>query len=198
MQDLDISDTTAFILCSSGTTSKLKGISRSHKQFIVQVYIHDQGDLEPGTCFFPLGPYWSVSVFFLIYSTLYGFKRVITSQQISPESLINIIDRQKVTFVICSPTTGQKMMKCKNYRPLGGVKNVRVTAQKIHESAVNEIQEVFPNAKLSTAYGSTELDGITRSLGGLKGNSSGQVVFNYSVKVSKTEFLNLLQNIFSQ
>ena len=92
----------------------------------------------------------------------------------------------------------QKMMKSKNYRPLESVKNVRITAQKIHESAVKEIKEVFPNAKLSTAYGSTELDGITRSLGGLKGNSSGQVVFNYSVKVRKTEFLNLLQNIFSQ
>lgn len=180
---MDISCTPAFILCSSGTTSKVKGISRSHKQFIVQVYIHNQVDLEPGTCFFPLGPYWSISVFFLIYSTLYGFKRVITSQKFSTEMLINVIDRQKVTNFICTPVRGKQLMKSKLCRPLESVKCVTITAQKFNESRLKEIQKVFPNAKLSTGYGSTEMDFVTRSLGGLKGNSSGQVVYNYSVKV---------------
>lgn len=74
-------------------------------------------------------------------------------------------------------------MKSKLCRPLESVKCVTITAQKFNESRLKEIQKVFPNAKLSTGYGSTEMDFVTRSLGGLKGNSSGQVVYNYSVKV---------------
>lgn len=196
LQDLDISSTPSFILCSSGTTSKVKGISLSHKQNILQCYLNDPKLLQPGVCFFPLGPYWSTSLFLLIYNGLFGYKRVISSEKFSPESFLDIIERREVTSIICTPSLGENILRSKHCRPLQSVTNVLIGGQKFNKNFTHRIQKVFPNAPLMTLYGSTEMDLVTISFRGLKETSSGQINYNFSAKVYHLGILLILYNFF--
>lgn len=85
-------------------------------------------------------------------------------------------------------------MRSKHCRPLETLKEVLVGGQKFNVEFLIKIQKVFPNAQLITGYGSTEIDLVSLSLGGLRGNSSGQVSYNYSAKVARKDFF-IFQNI---
>lgn len=177
----------------------VKGIGKSHKELISNYFKESYAlnDTEK-ICFFPTGkvnlfekkfpnflssgPYWITFITMMVISTLFGFKRIITSTSITPDLFMDIIDRHKVALIICPPYHGIRMMQSENYRPMKSVKLVFVGGSTLKENILLKMKEMFPNGNIYPLYASTEV-GVGVVCKGIKGDSSGVPAPNTSMRV---------------
>lgn len=101
----------------------------------------------------------------------------------TPELIMDIIDRHRVTRTIFAPFFAAILLKSNECRQLKSIETLMVGGQKAPGKLLKEIQNNFPSARLYVLYGSTEMDIISSSFGGSKENCAGQVTYNNCIKV---------------
>jgi acyl-CoA synthetase (AMP-forming)/AMP-acid ligase II len=96
--------------------------------------------------------------------------------------LNEIILKNKVTFAGIAPYFGHELLKDKNVLPMARVRNCMVGGERFDQELLNSLQRIFPNAFISAAYGSTEVDIITYGYFEQKG--TGHLCRNVELKVN--------------
>jgi len=177
-------------MCSSGTTSFPKGVCKSHKQVITQMYPQFSSNLIKTDVLFNSSPsFWITHVYMLMYCTLYGMKMVITSQRMTPELWMDIVDRHQVTFVFCPPPFGNVLLNSPKLRQMESPRRITVAGTVFTEEYIDKLKNVFPNGIIMTNYASSESDSLASSLeSGVCGLSSGYPADGVKIKVKMPNF----------
>jgi fatty-acyl-CoA synthase len=155
-------------LYTSGTTGKPKGVIRSHESYTAFYLINE---VDFGYRFDDIG--LIVMALFHVNSTFYSFVftyigagvYVHRARAYDPEELLQIIDREKVTFTSLVPTHYIMMLnlpdEVKSKYDLTSMRQLLISSAPARKDTKLGIMEMFPNAALFEAYGSTEAGLVT-------------------------------------
>lgn len=107
--------------------------------------------------------YWRLSgVLILLTGTLFGAKRVITTQLSSPELQFRMIEQYKVTFMLTSSYQATLLSKNELIKTadLSSLKYYMTGGNRIPKSVPIRINKYLPNGKVHIAYGLSEIAGM--------------------------------------
>ncbi|KAG5669217.1 hypothetical protein PVAND_017109 [Polypedilum vanderplanki] len=177
------SNSTALILCSSGSTGFPKGIPKTHKEIIIQFISASPYNLNKNILFQTSFIFWFSGIYFVIYGALYKCLRIITAQKLTPDVIIKIIHEYKVTHVFTGPYIYINLLQNKSLKPFESIKHWRLGGQNVPKELCEKFQNFVPNGIISNVYGSTECNFHTCDVYGEKFGSTGKVLENTEIKI---------------
>lgn len=135
-------------------------------------------------CFSSL--YWLSGFGTLIATTIRGATRIITTESFSPELLLRIVEKYKVTVVLSSPTYVALLLQNERLRQssLSSIKRYWCGGSFVAKELCEELNKYLINGTIQVAYGMTEIAGIL-TLNNSKHNlrSVGKLGLNSKVKI---------------
>ena len=156
------------ILYTSGTTGRPKGVIRSHKSYIAFFLINEaEFSFTPQDYGMILMPLSHVnSTFYSFVFTYLGAPCYIHIEyNFDPEEVLNIIDREKITFTSMIPTHYNLILSLpediKNKYDLSSVSALLTSSAPAPKRMKLEVMDLFKKTKLFEAYGSTEAGLVT-------------------------------------
>jgi 4-coumarate--CoA ligase len=185
------SNTTAIILCSSGSTDLPKGIIKSHKNLILECC--------PASAYNPVGKnilfqyssiFWYSGTYFMLKGTLYQYTRVVTCQGFDRDYMIDVIIKYKVTHTFLPPFAIVSLLQKEDLQPLLSVKFWMVGGSSVPKILCEKFTPFIPNGVLCIGYGCSEQGMLTSNCNIEKSGSSGVPIKNSQFKVSSWEELN--------
>ncbi|MFC1825056.1 class I adenylate-forming enzyme family protein [Thermodesulfobacteriota bacterium] len=162
--DIDVSeDTTWYFGYTSGTTGMPKGALRSHRANILiaanDIYIREDDVL---LLIMPI--FHTNSLAFGLISVYQGATTVIyPSGGFDPREILEIIDREKVTFSSLVPTMFAMIMEVpdKENFETRSLRKVLTSSAPLMTKTKEQILDFFQHAQFFEGYGATELGGVT-------------------------------------
>jgi fatty-acyl-CoA synthase len=118
-EDFD-ENTRATTFYTTGTTGDPKGVYFTHRQLVLhtlavtaaQCAATDNGRFHMGDVYMPITPMFHVHAWGMPYvATMMGCKQVYPGRY-DPEKLLELIEREKVTFSHCVPTIMHMLLRC--------------------------------------------------------------------------------------
>lgn len=193
----DSNQTTAVVVCSSGTTGLPKAVCVTHSQLIAPYSMISH--MEPSTvlCFSSL--YWISAFQMLLLTVFNGFKRVITTRAFSPAYACELVKKYEVTNAFVPPPMLAEIVEYCEVRQmkLPTLKMVGVGGSALPDSLRKRANALSPNGRVFVGYAMSETGGIM-SLDLLqKPNSVGILMPNVSMRVSGIHRLSQQLNIES-
>ncbi|KAG5680288.1 hypothetical protein PVAND_009806 [Polypedilum vanderplanki] len=173
-----------FIPCTSGSTGLAKGIGKTHKEIIFR--------FVPSSLYNPNGPnvlfqstaiFWFSGIYFLIYGALYKCLRITTAQSVTPELIVEIIKKYKVTNVSTAPYLIVNLLQLTNLKPFETIKMWMIPGATATQNLCERLKKYVPNGVVSSFYGSTECDIISSNSREKKFGSCGEIFYNNEVKI---------------
>jgi acyl-CoA synthetase (AMP-forming)/AMP-acid ligase II len=159
---------TWIILYTSGTTGKPKGVIRSHESyisfFVLNAVDYGFSENDRGLIVMPL--YHVNSTFYgLIFLYLGAFLYVHRGTQFDPVELLDIIEKEKITFTSLIPTHYHLLLnipeEIRRKYDLRYLKKILCSSAPAKGDIKKRIMKMFPNVELYEAYGSTEAGLVT-------------------------------------
>ncbi|MHA1449320.1 MAG: class I adenylate-forming enzyme family protein, partial [Candidatus Hodarchaeales archaeon] len=165
--DLDDKDIWV-ILYTSGTTGKPKGVLRSHRSYISLFLTHQVEfgftEDDKGLILMPLA-HVNSTFYGFIFLYLGAFLYIHREYKFNAAELLEIIDREKITFISMIPTHYSKILalpdSVKNKYDNNSVKSLLTSSAPVCKEIKVKIMKYFKNTQLYEAYGSTEAGTIT-------------------------------------
>ena len=194
-------DTPAAIFYTGGTTGAAKGVILSHDNLIVNFL--SCGAVEPNprdSVYLHAAPMFHIAdATALLGLTQIGATHVILPR-FDPAQVVETIGKYAVNSLLLVPTMiGMVDQYLREHpQPLTGVQRLAYGASPISESLMRRALQMFPNARITQAYGQTELSPVAtlllheHHLAGGKLRSAGRVIPNVELKIVDAE-LNALE-----
>jgi fatty-acyl-CoA synthase len=155
-------------LYTSGTTGRPKGVIRSHESYTAHYFICE---IEHGTTSDDISlivmPLCHVNSTFysFMFSYVGGGVYIHRARNYDPAELLEIIAREKVTFTSLVPTHYIMMLnlpeEVRRKHDLSCIRQLLISSAPARKETKLGIMEMFPNAELFEAYGSTEAGLVT-------------------------------------
>ncbi len=153
---------TWILIYTSGTTGKPKGVIRSHESHIAY-YLHNAVDFdfnEHDVCLNVM-PLCHINSIFFTFTFLYigGSAYIHPALNFRPEEILEIIEREKVTFISLIPTHYNLILNAPEEakkRDVSSIRKLLCSSAPGRKSMKQAVMEFFPGVKLYEAYGSTE------------------------------------------
>jgi acyl-CoA synthetase (AMP-forming)/AMP-acid ligase II len=156
------------LLYTSGTTGKPKGVLRSHESYIA-FYLINAGDFKfshHDICLNVM-PLCHVNSTFFSFTITYlgGGVYIIPASHFDPIELLQIIEREKITFISLIPTHYHLILNVheeirKKYN-VSSIKKLLCSSAPARGAIKKRIMEYFNGVELYEAYGSTEAGIVT-------------------------------------
>lgn len=183
--DIDGENETAIIVCSSGTTGLAKGVCMTHAAILDS--LERSFDISSSSvllCFSTL--YWLSGVIILLLGVLNSATRIITTDPFSPELLLHLIEKYKVTLLLNASHHLVLTVKSKDLerRNLSSVKIWFVGGSKVPLDACIQMNKYLPNGGINVAYGMSEFCGpIAVNIPYRETEAVGQIVSGGQIKI---------------
>ena len=157
-----VPEDTWILIYTSGTTGKPKGVIRSHESHIAY-YLHNAVDFdfnEHDVCLNVM-PLCHINSIFFTFTFLYigGSAYIHPALNFKPEEILEIIEREKVTFISLIPTHYNLILnapEAAKKRDVSSIRKLLCSSAPGRKSMKQAVMEFFPGVKLYEAYGSTE------------------------------------------
>jgi acyl-CoA synthetase (AMP-forming)/AMP-acid ligase II len=158
---------TWILIYTSGTTGKPKGVIRSHESHIAY-YLHNAVDFgfnEHDVCLNVM-PLCHINSIFFTFTFLYigGSSYIHPALNFKPEEILEIIEREKITFISLIPTHYNLILNASEEakkRDVSSIRKLLCSSAPGRKSMKQAVMEFFPAVKLYEAYGSTEAGMVT-------------------------------------
>jgi len=185
----------AVIIYTSGTTGDPKGVLHGHRLLLGQqpLFATTYTDLELSDTdvFWTPAPWAWVGMFAMVFPPLYHGREVVAYQReaFEPEAAFDLIDRYDITVISLPPTSMRMMMQSENpgeRYDLSSVRLVPTGGEEVTEPLEDWVNDVFDGARLHTAFGQTEANGILGECSAVmktKRGSLGQPIPGHDVTV---------------
>ena len=162
-----VPEDTWILIYTSGTTSKPKGVIRSHASHIAFYLINalEMGFNESDYCLNVM-PLCHINSTFYTFIFLYlgGSVYVQPSLSFKAPELLQIVEREKITFISLIPTHYNLILAANDEdrnRDVNSIRKLLCSSAPVHQRMKREIMDFFPNAELFEGYGSTEAGSVT-------------------------------------
>jgi acyl-CoA synthetase (AMP-forming)/AMP-acid ligase II len=160
-------DDTWVLMYTSGTTGKPKGVVRSHVSHIAFYLINalDMGFTAQDYCLNVM-PLCHINSTFYTFLFLYlgGSVYVQPSLSFKAPELLQIVEREKITFISLIPTHYSLILNVSETdrrRDVSSIRKLLCSSAPVRRQMKREIMAFFPNAELYEGYGSTEAGSVT-------------------------------------
>jgi len=158
---------TWILIYTSGTTGKPKGVVRSHASHIAFYLINavDFGFTEEDICLNVM-PLCHINSTYFTFTFLYigGSVYVHPAQSFRPEQILEIVEREKITFISLIPTHYNLILNCSEeakQRDRTSINKLLCSSAPVRRTMKQAIMEFFPGVALYEGYGSTEAGIVT-------------------------------------
>ena len=156
------------LLYTSGTTGQPKGVVRTHESYIAFFLVNQvEFGFTPDDVGLIVMPMFHVnSTFYSFVFTYLGASVYIQrAHQFDPEEILQIIEREAITFTSLVPTHYSLMLdlpdEAKAKYDLSSVRSLLCSSAPVRKETKLGIMEMFPDVRLFEAYGSTEAGLVT-------------------------------------
>lgn len=155
------------LIYTSGTTGKPKGVLRSHESHIAFYLINaiDFGFNEHDVCLNIMSLCHINSTFFTFtFTYIGGTAYVHPARSFRAEEILEIIEREKITFISLIPTHYSLLLNVGDDARKHDVSSIRkllCSSAPVRKDMKTKIMEFFPGVDLFEAYGSTEAGIVT-------------------------------------
>ncbi|ENN71727.1 hypothetical protein YQE_11649, partial [Dendroctonus ponderosae] len=190
--EIDLKETVATILCSSGTTGLPKGVmcTQDNMSTYVDVGRIQLADLalndDPSDAMLGLTPFFHSMGFMLMFLNLVRGKKMVIIRKFQLKSFLDTVVKYRIRRLIVPPPVLILLLKnplVKQY-DLTGLKEVRSGAAPLGKGMENELKQRFKVGMVSQSYGMTETTlGVLMAMGDNKLGSVGKIVTGMMVKV---------------
>jgi acyl-CoA synthetase (AMP-forming)/AMP-acid ligase II len=158
---------TWILIYTSGTTGKPKGVVRSHASHISFYLINavDFGFTEHDVCLNVM-PLCHINSTFFTFTFLYigGSVYVHPAQSFRAEEILQIVEREKISFISLIPTHYNLILNCpeeaKQFER-SSIRKLLCSSAPVRRVMKQAIMEFFPGVQLYEGYGSTEAGIVT-------------------------------------
>jgi 4-coumarate--CoA ligase len=180
---------TALIMCSSGTTGLPKGVKLSHTHLLYKsTYIWDLTQDETLFCFSSI--FWLTGICCLICGCLAGIKRIITNEPFTPLFGLQILEKYKVTCLFSAPIHMSLMSQHPAVKTtdFSAIRTYLTGGACVSVQLKDRMESFLPNGRVLNCYALTEICGVV-SLPGLldRAGSCGALLDGSKVKVIDDE-----------
>jgi len=127
--------------------------------------------------------FWLSGFYMLVAASLYRCIRVITTQTLHPEVILDILNKYKVSIYLTQPYTLVALMQLKNFKPIESIQCMLIGGSVISSKSCEQFKQFIPNGKLFILYGSTEQNFLSFNNSERNLGSSGFVITNIQLKV---------------
>lgn len=143
-------------------------------------------------CFSTL--YWLSGISTLILGAIAGSKRIIIDEPFSPEALLKLVEKYKVTYLLTPPSQMALTLNHPDIKKydLSSLKSYLCGGSAVPAIIAKKMETYLPNGQVNVGYGMTEVAGVvTLEHSMRKRGSVGQVVFNIKIKIIDENGKNL-------
>lgn len=158
---------TWILIYTSGTTGKPKGVIRSHESHIAFYLINaiDFGFTRNDICMNVM-PLCHINSTYFTFTFLYigGSVYVHPARSFRAEEILQIIEREKITFISLIPTHYNLILSVDSSARTSDVRSIKkllCSSAPVRKSVKKAIMEFFPGVELYEGYGSTEAGIVT-------------------------------------
>jgi acyl-CoA synthetase (AMP-forming)/AMP-acid ligase II len=155
------------LIYTSGTTGKPKGVVRSHASHIAFYLINaaDFGFNTHDVCL-NIMPLCHINSTFFTFTFLYigGTAYIHPARSFKAEEILEIIEREKITFISLIPTHYSLLLshpEARRERDVTSIRKLLCSSAPVSKNMKLAIMEFFPGVELYEAYGSTEAGIVT-------------------------------------
>ncbi|CAB3773733.1 class I adenylate-forming enzyme family protein [Paraburkholderia humisilvae] len=151
--------TPAMFLYTSGSTGKPKGVMLSHDSHLWVARTRAAAQPPEAHRFLVAAPLYHMNALTLVLMSLYGHGTVVLLPQFKARAYIGAIERYGVTWLTSVPPMIAMMLREPDLlarTDLTSVRLIRMGSAPVGESLLEQIAQVFPNAKVTNVYGTTE------------------------------------------
>ncbi|EDW13209.2 4-coumarate--CoA ligase 1 [Drosophila mojavensis] len=185
-------DQTAVILCSSGTTGMPKAVCISNN-----VFMQDNLLVNSETVFFiQSGLDWLTGLWAFMFSVVYGSTRIISNKPFSPENIVQLVQKYKITYMTLAPVQLAVLATSPIANPdaLSSIRNMNYGGSIASDATLKRMRELCKNATFNSAYAMTEVGVITLNLGVQNASAAGKPMPGMKIRIVDDDGKNLAHN----
>jgi len=153
------------IVYTSGTTALPKGVVYTRKTQLASVFLPQLAvGYDPSDRFLLFTPLAHRAAQPLLLCALFMGATTRLLAEYSPEGLVATIRDHDITALVGVPTALKDLLALRareDCDPMPGVRHVFMSGESVGAGLLREVMALFPNARFSTAYGSTEAGLVT-------------------------------------
>ncbi|XP_049699030.2 luciferin 4-monooxygenase [Helicoverpa armigera] len=187
--DFDPEETIGYLISTSGTTGLPKSAIVTHKNMATSgIYICSFAKKFPPTrsalLVAPLQ--WLSSLLSYILSPYYKYTRIQTSNEVTSDHTLELIERYKPTFMIISPTMMTTLVKAakKANADLSSFEVLYLGGSAVPRNLVEELRKMLsPTATVVDVYGMSEIGSLTFESASSPIGSSGRPLAHLQYKL---------------